>query len=85
MPEISRFLGIVITMYWDDHQPPHFHARYADHRIKVRLADGEIEGNFPERARGHVLEWFEMHRAELEENWDLARDRKPLKSIAGLE
>lgn len=85
MPEISRFLGIVITMYWDDHTPAHFHARYADYRIKVRIADGVVEGRFPKRALGHVLEWYELHKAELDENWKLARDRRPLKSIAGLE
>ena len=85
MPEISRFLGIVITMYWDDHQPAHFHARYGDYRIKVSLADGEVEGDFPGRALGHVLEWYGLHRAELDENWRLARERLPLRPIAGLE
>lgn len=85
MPEISRFLGIVITMYWDDHQPPHFHARYGDYRIKVAIPDGEIEGRFPRRALGHVLEWWGLHKAELEEDWRLARERKTLKPIPGLE
>jgi len=85
MPEISRFLGIVITMYWDDHAPAHFHARYGDYRIKVRIADGVVEGRFPKRALGHVLEWYELHKVELEENWRLARERVPLKPIPGLE
>jgi hypothetical protein len=85
MPEISRFLGIVIAMYWDDHQQPHFHARYGDYRITVRIADGVVEGRFPRRALGHVLEWYQLHRAELEEDWRLARERKPLRPIAGLE
>ena len=85
MPEISRFLGIVITMYWDDHSPAHFHARYSDYRIKVRIADGVVEGRFPRRALGHVLEWYELHKTELEEDWRLARERVPLKPIPGLE
>jgi len=85
MPEISRFLGIVITMYWDDHAPAHFHARYGDHRITVRLSDGAVEGSFPRRALGHVLEWHELHREELEADWRRAQERKPLLPIPGLE
>ena len=85
MPEISRFLGIVITMYWDDHAPPHFHARYGDYRIVVGIADGAVEGEFPKRARSHVAEWLELHREELMEDWRLLRERKAPKPIAGLE
>ena len=57
MPEISRFLGIVIIMYYNDHAPPHFHARYGGFEITVRIADELVEGRFPRRALGHVLEW----------------------------
>ena len=85
MPEISRFLGIVISMYWDDHQPPHFHAKYGDSRMTVAIQDGAIEGEFPARARGHVLEWLELHREELMEDWNLIRERQAPKPIAGLE
>ena len=85
MPEISRFLGIVITMYWDDHLPAHFHARYGDYRIVVRIEDGVVEGRFPKRALGHVLEWYTLHQAELESDWRLAQERQPLQPIAGLE
>lgn len=85
MPEISRFLGIVITMFYDDHGPPHFHARYGEYRIKVRIEDAEVEGAFPPRALGLVQEWRELHRGELLEDWRLARAGRPLKRIAGLE
>jgi hypothetical protein len=86
MPEISRFLGIVIAMYYNDHSPPHFHARYSDSEIKVNIEDGEIiSGEFPRRAQRLVLEWLELHRIELREDWSLAQDRKPLNKIEPLE
>ena len=85
MPEISRFLGIVITMFYREHGPPHFHASYGEYNIVVSILDGIVSGAFPRRALRLVLEWFELHKAELEENWELAQQRKPLKRIAPLE
>ncbi|MEQ8765466.1 MAG: DUF4160 domain-containing protein [Planctomycetota bacterium] len=85
MPEISRFLGIVIAMYYNDHAPPHFHARYGAFEITVSIADGVVEGRFPRRALNLVLEWYSLHQAELLEDWDLARERKPLHRIDPLE
>lgn len=85
MPEISRFLGIVIAMYYSDHSPPHFHAKYGAFQITVRLADGEVVGQFPRRALNLVLEWYNLHQAELMENWNLARQRRPLNRIDPLE
>lgn len=86
MPEISRFFGIVITMYFADHEPPHFHARYGDRRMRVAIDDARIlSGDFPKRARELVLEWLELHRDELLVDWVLTRDRKPPKKIAPLE
>ena len=60
MPEISRFLGIVIAMYYNDHAPPHFHAKYGAFEITVRIADGFVEGQFPQRALNLVLEWYSL-------------------------
>ncbi|MDZ7686949.1 MAG: DUF4160 domain-containing protein [Gammaproteobacteria bacterium] len=86
MPEISRFLGIVIAMYYNDHAPPHFHARYGDYEIRVAIETGEIlSGSFPARAQRMVLEWLDLHRAELVEDWHLAEERKPLFKIEPLE
>jgi hypothetical protein len=56
MPEISRFFGIVIKMFYRDHAPPHFHAVYAEHEILVYLDSGVVEGQFPTRALSLVLE-----------------------------
>ena len=85
MPEISRFLGIVIAMYYNDHTPPHFHAKYGEYEVTVRLEDGVVEGAFPRRARNLVSEWYNLHREELLEDWKLARERKPLRAIDPLE
>lgn len=85
MPEISRFLGIVIAMFYDDHAPPHFHAKYGEYEITVDVQTGVVKGRFPRRGLAHVLEWHELHQDELIENWNLARDRRPLRPIAPLE
>ena len=85
VPEISRFLGIVIRMYYREHQPPHFHARYGDFEVVVAIATGSVQGRFPRRALRHVLEWGELHRDELLEDWGRAARGLPLRSIAPLE
>ena len=85
MPEISRFFGIVIAMYHREHEPAHFHARYSGRKIIVRISDGSVFGEFPPRALALVLEWWNLHREELAEDWKLARDGKSLKSIEPLE
>ncbi|HEX7408111.1 MAG TPA: DUF4160 domain-containing protein [Candidatus Binatia bacterium] len=85
MPELSRFLGIVITMFYREHGPPHFHASYGDFDIEVSIRDGVVAGQFPKRALRLVLEWYDLHKDELLENWDLAAQRKPLRRIPPLE
>ena len=85
MPEICRFLGIIIVMYYRDHAPPHFHAMYGEYEITVNIDTGLVEGKFPKRALNHVLEWYEIYKTELSENWQLARDRRPLNRIEPLE
>jgi hypothetical protein len=85
MPEISRFLGIIIAIFYQDHVPPHFHAKYGDFEITVSIEGGIVNGEFPKRALAHVLEWQDLHKNELLENWKLAQERKPLKQIPPLE
>ena len=85
MPEISRFLGIVIGMFFREHGPPHFHAAYGEFEVTVEIETGVVSGRFPRRALAHVLEWAELHRGELLENWGLARAGQPLRPIAPLE
>jgi hypothetical protein len=70
MPEICRFLGIVITMYFDEHSPPHFHVRYNEYRASIEIESLNVmAGRIPARVRGLVEEWAELHRRELLEMW----------------
>lgn len=85
MPIISRFLGIVIVMYWNDHSPPHFHAKYGEYEITVDILTGVVEGRFPKHALRHVLEWYELHKEELLKNWELCQNKEALNSIEPLE
>jgi len=85
MPEISRFLGIVITMYFNDHNPPHFHVRYEDFRAIVGIDPLELrEGHLPPRVLGLVMEWAEIHQAELSENWTTLAAEGKFRRIAPL-
>jgi hypothetical protein len=85
MPQVSRFYGIIILFFFDDHNPPHFHVRYAEFKCKVNIYDLKImEGNLPNRAYALVLEGAALHREELMENWNLAGEKKDLKPIAPL-
>jgi hypothetical protein len=86
MPEISRFFGIVIQMYYRDHQPPHFHVRYGDQRALIAIEGlSTLRGKLSPRVYGMVIEWASIHQDELRENWDLARRQEPLNRIAPLE
>jgi len=85
MPEISRFLGIVIAMYYRDHEPAHFHAVYGEYEITIEIRTGAVNGKFPQRALKHVLEWCAEHQVELLDDWELARGRRPLRRIEPLE
>ena len=85
MPEISRFLGIVIAMYYRDHAPPHFHAIYGEFEVTVEIVSQNVNGELPRRALAHVLEWSTLHQQELLDIWTLARASKPLPRIDPLE
>ena len=85
MPEISRFLGIIIAMFYNEHSPPHFHAKYGDYEVTVTIETGIVSGQFPKRALTHVMEWLQLHKSELLKNWELAKLRKPLNKIDPLE
>ena len=86
MPEISRFFGIIIAMYYNDHPPPHFHVRYGQQKAIIAIQSLSIlEGNLSPRVLGLVIEWAASHQAELLQNWELARQQEPLESIQPLE
>ena len=70
MPEISRFFGIVIRMFYNDHLPSHFHVEYNEHHAKVSIEDIKvIDGKLPSRVLGFVVEWASLHQAELRNEW----------------
>jgi len=85
MPEVSRFLGIVIGMFYREHGVAHFHAVYGQHEVSIEVETGTVHGDFPPRALRLVLEWSTLHRQELLEDWQLARQGQPLKPIPPLE
>ncbi|MCW5316153.1 DUF4160 domain-containing protein [Nostoc sp. KVJ3] len=86
MPEISRFFGIIITMYYNDHPPPHFHVRYNNQKAIVSIQTVEIlEGELTPRLLKLVTEWATLHQAELIEDWELAKDNQTLQKISPLE
>lgn len=86
MPTISMFFGIIISMYWREHEPPHFHAHYGEFEALVGIETlAVLEGFLPRRALALVLEWASAHRAELQENWRLCVAMARPNPIAPLE
>jgi len=75
MPEISRFLGIVISLYFDDHNPPHIHVDYNEDAALISIKDlSVLSGNLSPRVLGLVIEWVQLHREELLENWNMIQN-----------
>ena len=82
MPQISFFLGIIIKMYYRDHNPPHFHADYAEHKALIDIQKLELwSGYLPPRVLGLVIEWAAIHQNELMENWEKAVKQESLIHI----
>ncbi len=86
VPEISRFYGIVIAMFYADHSPPHFHARYGEYRAIIDIDTLTLlSGLLPSRPLGLVREWAALRRAELRDDWNRARRQDVLVPIPPLE
>ncbi|NPV01416.1 MAG: DUF4160 domain-containing protein [Brevinematales bacterium] len=85
MPELCRFLGIIIYMYFNDHDPAHFHVQYNEFRASIRISDfSVIDGHLPPRVLGLVVEWAEMHSGELNGNWESLETDGKFKKIKPL-
>jgi hypothetical protein len=85
MPEISRFYGIIIRMFFDDHNPPHFHAFYGEYEVLIDINTFAVfAGHLSPRALGLVIEWATLHQDELIDNWDKAQGQQPLSKIEPL-
>lgn len=85
MPEISRFYGIIITMFVNEHNPPHFHVEYQDYKAMITIEDGIIMGTLPRRALNLVYEWLDLHKEELMENWRRIESNESLQKIEPLK
>ena len=86
MPRLSEFYGIVVYMYWSDHQPPHFHAIYAGEEAQVRIDDGTfLAGSLPRTAARLVRDWIDLHGEELMANWQRAQAMETLVTIEPLQ
>ena len=85
MPEISRFYGIIIYMYIDDHNPPHFHVWHEGYEATITIEDGIITGSLPRRALRLVYEWLDLHHEELMENWRLLSNSEAARKIEPLK
>lgn len=81
MPTISRFFGIIISMYWDEHNPPHFHVRFGEYKCSVSITNiSVIVGELPKKQERLVLAWAEIHKNELLQNWELCqKDKQPMQ------
>ncbi len=86
MPEVSRFFGIIISMYYEDHNPPHFHVMYGEYKATIKINDfALLEGSLPPKALALVVEWASINKAELMNNWNLALENKKILKIKPLE
>ncbi len=86
MPELSRFFGIIIRMFYSDHEPAHFHAIYGEYEALIEIETLMVfRGSLPRRALALLLEWAALHRAELREDWQRARAGETLNEIEPLD
>ena len=72
-------------MFYNDHNPPHFHAVYGEFKVVININDEIVEGFMPKRALKLVFEWLDLHKVELIENWDLAQLGEKIKNIEQLK
>jgi len=86
MPQVSRFFGIIISMFYDEHNPPHFHAAYGEFNAEIEINGLSIlVGKLPSRALGLVIEWASQHQSELMENWKRIENGQAIEKISPLE
>lgn len=86
MPEISRFYGIVIQIFYNEHLPPHFHATYGEYRVQIDINNiSVLSGEMPRKGLNLILDWAEIHRNELLRIWNLSEQEKPLPKVEPLK
>ena len=86
MPQISNFFGVIIRMFYDEHNPPHFHAQYGEYKCCIDIHTfGVLEGYLPARVLGLVIEWAMIHKDELWKNWLKIEQKEPISKIEPLQ
>lgn len=85
MSELCRFLGIVITMFGDDHNPPHFHVRYGEYKALIAIDGSIVKGSLPKSVFKNVFRWMEEHQDELQKNWELLQNGEEVQKIEPLD
>jgi len=85
MPTISMFYGIIIAMYYNDHNPPHIHAKYNEYEATIEIKTFKITGKLPANAKKLLKKWIKKNNNALLENWNLAKDGLPLKNVPPIE
>lgn len=85
MPKVSSFYGIIIMMFYDEHNPPHFHVKYGEFNAQIRISDfGIMNGKLPSKALALTIEWAAEHQKELTDNWNRAMNNETILSISPL-
>ena len=85
MPEISRFYGIIIRMFFDDHNPPHFHISYQNYDATINIENGTVKGEMPRRALKLVFDWLDLYKEELKDNWNSIKETGKYNKIQPLK
>ncbi len=85
MSELCRFLGIVIMMFGDDHNPPHFHVRYGEHKALIAIDGSIVKGSLPKSVLKNVFQWMDEHHEELLKNWELLKNGEAVQKIDPLD
>lgn len=86
MPTISAFYGIIIYMYWKEHNPPHFHVKYGEDNALILIENFSLaEGSLPPKALSLVIEWAVIHQKELMENWERGKKDLTFNKIEPLQ
>ncbi len=85
MPEICRFYGIIISLFWKDHNPPHIHFTYGDYKCSMSILDRIVDGQAPAKVIAKVNEWINQHEPELLELWGKAQRGEKLNKIEPLK
>lgn len=85
MPEISSFYGILIYMYFNEHNPPHFHVKYGEYSAIITIEDGIVKGSLPRRALNLIYDWLDLHKEDLMENWRRLENSESVLKIEPLK